>query len=130
MCIHTLCNIPHLGKFNNNHIIGKSWNEKKKSKKKRENKESFEILKIYICYKMESSKLIKYLSNMCGSYPWIFWSYCQWFNKWFCFIWFLCVCVCVFVCFWGSFRQLTWTWLLLHNNNNNCEMTIGISLDL
>jgi hypothetical protein len=43
--------------------------KKKNSKKKRENKESFEIFKIYICYKMESSKLIKYLSNMCGSYP-------------------------------------------------------------
>jgi hypothetical protein len=81
-------------------------------------KKSFEISRIYICYKLESSKLIKYFSNMCGSYPCIrvvnfddffLLLYCQWFNKWFCFIWFVCVCV-----FWGSFHQLAWTWLLFH----------------
>jgi hypothetical protein len=62
---------------------------------------------------MESSKLIKYLSNMCGSYP------CIWvvnFDEFFGVIvydltndfasygFFLCLCVCV--CVWGSFHQL------------------------
>jgi len=72
----------------------------------RENTKSFEIFRIYICYKMESSKLIKYLSNMCGSYPCIrVVNFDEFFgvivndltNDFASYGFFVCVCVCVCV---------------------------------
>jgi hypothetical protein len=72
----------------------------------RENTKSFEIFRIYICYKMESSKLIKYLSNMCGSYPCIrVVNFDEFFgvivndltNDFASYGFFVCMCVCVCV---------------------------------